>query len=346
MSKETEQDNSWLIDLILSFFHSAEWKAPVLSFIEEKCIVFDDEEENKLEYTVIHSEFKKLAEGLIEAMLWELGATPEMFGEAFEKASNTPGYQKITKIIESIDNYEIFAKMMRKKNAALNEAAFKMLAKQEEEAFTKPTLTLTGEETKTVPTAGPTKTKKDRKTELQEKKNFGRLNTLEHEELTLLEKEQMKLIQDISMREEEDRKKIEEEEERILQQVLELSSREHEVELKKKENSMEEKEKMLKEKEEKLKKEEERIMREKEMLEKKKKDDRERAEREERERLERSKIVTPPVQTIAPVPILNPVKDKPKKKKKIISAEPTETTASNNSKTDDLTTKSTFPSFV
>lgn len=114
MSKDAQEDKSWLIDLILSFFHSPEWKAPVLSYIEEKWIVFDDEEENKLEYTVIHKEFKKLAEGLIEAMLWELGATPEMFGEAFEKATNTPGYQKITRIIESIDNYEVFAKMMRK----------------------------------------------------------------------------------------------------------------------------------------------------------------------------------------------------------------------------------------
>ena len=114
MSQGTKEDKSWLIDLILSFFHSPEWKAPVLSYIEEKCIVFDDEEENKLEYTVIHSDFKKLAEGLIEAMLWELGATPEMFAEAFEKAQNTPGYDKITRIIESIDNYEIFSKMMRK----------------------------------------------------------------------------------------------------------------------------------------------------------------------------------------------------------------------------------------
>ena len=58
MSKDTPDENSWLIDLILSFFHSAEWKVPVLSFIEDKWIVFDDEEENKLEYTVIHKEFK------------------------------------------------------------------------------------------------------------------------------------------------------------------------------------------------------------------------------------------------------------------------------------------------
>ena len=102
MSKQ-ETENSWLIDLILSFFHSPEWKAPVMSFIEEKCIVFDDEEENKLEYTIVHKEFKQLAEGLIEGMLSELGATPEMFGEAMEKAGNTPGFQRINKIIGTLN---------------------------------------------------------------------------------------------------------------------------------------------------------------------------------------------------------------------------------------------------
>ena len=149
MSTAKEEDNSWLIDLILSFFHSPEWKVPILSFIEENCALFFDEQqkkpevdkktgklrppspENKLEYTIIHKEFKKLAEGLIEGMLQELGATPEQFGEAFEKAQNPPGYQKIAKVIESIDNYEIFARMMRKKNATINESAFKMLQDQD-----------------------------------------------------------------------------------------------------------------------------------------------------------------------------------------------------------------------
>ena len=33
---------------------SPRWKTPVYSFIEEYCIVFDSEDENKLEYTKIH----------------------------------------------------------------------------------------------------------------------------------------------------------------------------------------------------------------------------------------------------------------------------------------------------
>jgi len=86
------EENSWLIDLILAFFHSMEWKMPVLSFIESNCSVFDNEDENKLEYTKIHKEFKELTEGLIEGMLKELGASNEDFGEAFDRANETLGF--------------------------------------------------------------------------------------------------------------------------------------------------------------------------------------------------------------------------------------------------------------
>jgi hypothetical protein len=31
------------------------WKNPIVEFIDEHCLVFDNEEENKLEYTDIHN---------------------------------------------------------------------------------------------------------------------------------------------------------------------------------------------------------------------------------------------------------------------------------------------------
>lgn len=229
--------------------------------------MFDDEEENKLEYTVIHKDFKKLAEGLIENMLQELGANSEMFGEAYEKAKDTPGYQKITKIIQSIDNYQIFASMMRKKNSSLNEAAFRILHKQDQEIVT-PTgssAVLPGPETKIEP-AIKQQTKQERKKELQEKKELGRLDTVENTELTNLEQEQIELLKSISIREEEERRKIEEEEDEILKQVLELSSKEHAEEIKKKQFNFEEQERKLKEKEEQLRREDERIKKEKEQI--------------------------------------------------------------------------------
>jgi hypothetical protein len=318
MSENTADDRSWLIDLILSFFHSAEWKAPVLSYIEEKCIVFDDEEENKLEYTIIHKEFKKLTEGLIEAMLWELGATPEMFGEAFDKAKDTPGYDKITKIIESIDSYQIFAKMMRKKNASLNEAAFRLLNQHEQDRYRK-SMDETNpnkiEETKItdVPTTSLTKINSN-VTKQGDDVTKGNPDTKNDQDLKI-EQEQMEIIRSISIREEEERRRINEEEERMLAEVIALSTQEHEEELKRKALGYEEKERLLKEKEEKLKLEEERIKRENELFEQKK------LQYLKEEQTKKSIELAPlhtkthfdplPVASVAPV-----ITEKPKKKKK------------------------------
>jgi len=40
--------------MIIGFLRSPRWKTPVMSFLDEHCIVFDNEEENKLEFTDIH----------------------------------------------------------------------------------------------------------------------------------------------------------------------------------------------------------------------------------------------------------------------------------------------------
>ena len=77
-AKATEEgENDWFFDIIINFLRSPRWKTPVMSFLDEYCIIFDNEEENKLEYTKIHNDFKKLVEELIGCRLAELGVTQE-----------------------------------------------------------------------------------------------------------------------------------------------------------------------------------------------------------------------------------------------------------------------------
>jgi len=70
---ETEHD--WFFDIIINFLRSPRWKTPIMSFLDEYCIIFDNEEENKLEYTSIHNEFKRLVDELIGCLIAELGVT-------------------------------------------------------------------------------------------------------------------------------------------------------------------------------------------------------------------------------------------------------------------------------
>lgn len=45
----------WFFDMIIGFLRSPRWKTPVMSFIDEYCTGFDDEDEHKLEFTKIHN---------------------------------------------------------------------------------------------------------------------------------------------------------------------------------------------------------------------------------------------------------------------------------------------------
>ena len=40
---------------MLQFLISKEWKITILNFVDNNCVVFDNEEENKFEYTLLHN---------------------------------------------------------------------------------------------------------------------------------------------------------------------------------------------------------------------------------------------------------------------------------------------------
>lgn len=71
MSDESE----WFFDMIIGFLRSPRWKTPVMSFLDEYCISFDSEEENKLEHTTVHNKFKSLVESLLQELMNDLGVT-------------------------------------------------------------------------------------------------------------------------------------------------------------------------------------------------------------------------------------------------------------------------------
>ena len=118
--KKEEGENDWFFDIIINFLRSPRWKTPIMSFLDEYCIIFDNEDENKLEYTPIHNQFKNTVEELIGCLLAELGVTQEQFLEACEKATKNPIHKKIVDQIVAVDNFVAFKKLMCKRNAELN----------------------------------------------------------------------------------------------------------------------------------------------------------------------------------------------------------------------------------
>jgi len=108
----------------------------MLTFIEENCLVFDNEDENKFEYTKLHNvfliyclfyqkEFKNLFEKLFGELLTDLGITEEQFVKACEDADKKEENKKYITQILSVDDFLTFKSMMHKRNIELNEQAMK-----------------------------------------------------------------------------------------------------------------------------------------------------------------------------------------------------------------------------
>ena len=62
MVESADNDQEWILDIIAEYLQSPIWKTAIIDFIDENCIIFEDAEENRLEYTDVHLKFRKLIE--------------------------------------------------------------------------------------------------------------------------------------------------------------------------------------------------------------------------------------------------------------------------------------------
>ncbi|XP_078593724.1 uncharacterized protein LOC144871755 isoform X1 [Branchiostoma floridae x Branchiostoma japonicum] len=76
---------NWVLDSVVQFLRSPTWTVPVMNFIEENCLVFDNNEENKLEYTEAHNQYKGMVEALLGSFMEDLGITEDQFTEGCKK---------------------------------------------------------------------------------------------------------------------------------------------------------------------------------------------------------------------------------------------------------------------
>lgn len=99
---EDGDDLGWKMEAVMMFMKSPEYTVPVMDFIDENCITFDEEEvglharscataaplcvhllmlqgpqESKLEFSNTHEKFVEMVFGLLEAFLAEIGVTQE-----------------------------------------------------------------------------------------------------------------------------------------------------------------------------------------------------------------------------------------------------------------------------
>lgn len=125
------EDAEWVLDSVLAFLRCPLWTEPVTDFIEQKCSVFDDEEENKLSYTELHNEYKILVEKLIQGHMNEIGITEEQFQEACSAPfAHSPEVKNMLQPVLAVEDFVTFKEMMLQKNIELQLQAIQIIQKR------------------------------------------------------------------------------------------------------------------------------------------------------------------------------------------------------------------------
>ncbi|CAK0896397.1 unnamed protein product, partial [Prorocentrum cordatum] len=101
---------AWLSDYVVTFMKSPTWIAPIQQFIDERCCIFEEGEENQLSHLQCHEQFKQLIQDLFVAHLVEVSVMPEEF-ESFCSAGLGGDQQLHRVLVEqllSVDDFLTF----------------------------------------------------------------------------------------------------------------------------------------------------------------------------------------------------------------------------------------------
>ncbi|XP_067091903.1 cilia- and flagella-associated protein 36 isoform X2 [Osmerus mordax] len=122
------EDSEWVVESIAGYLGSPEWVVPVTDFMENKCTVFDDEDENKLTYTEIHEQYKHLVEKLLETYMQEVGINEQQFLAACSSPfAQSKTLQTVFQPVVATDDFQMFRSLMVQKNMELQLQALRVI---------------------------------------------------------------------------------------------------------------------------------------------------------------------------------------------------------------------------
>ena len=121
-----EEDNAWLVDMIVQMVNSPSWNEPIDAFVAEKCLMFDSlEEEMKHEYMECHQEFGGLVESLLAAHLLEVDISPEDFERQVMESGlkDDERMQRVVLQLVAAEDFLEFRNLMLRQHMKMQEAA-------------------------------------------------------------------------------------------------------------------------------------------------------------------------------------------------------------------------------
>ncbi|KAM9450032.1 cilia- and flagella-associated protein 36 [Clarias gariepinus] len=122
------EDSEWVVESMAGYLSSPDWLIPLTDFMENKCSVFDDEEENKLSYTEIHQQYKQLVEKLLENYMQEVGISEQQFLDACSSPiAKSKTVQALFQPVLATNDFQMFRSLMVQKNVELQLQALRVI---------------------------------------------------------------------------------------------------------------------------------------------------------------------------------------------------------------------------
>ncbi|KAK0076264.1 hypothetical protein PV325_005672 [Microctonus aethiopoides] len=124
-------ESGWVFDSLIGFLQGPVWSAPLLTFIEERSLIFENDTDDSKEYREAYQEYKNLVDLLLGCYMEDMGISPEQFEYACTVNKNTKMpvqfQQCLFEQIWAANEYGIFKRMMIQKNLELQLQALNMI---------------------------------------------------------------------------------------------------------------------------------------------------------------------------------------------------------------------------
>ncbi|KAL3288909.1 hypothetical protein HHI36_003354 [Cryptolaemus montrouzieri] len=131
----TEDENSWVFDSLVCFLNGPIWDAPIQTFIEEKSLIFEpNNDDNEEDYRKIFEEYKNLVDFMLGNFMEDIGITSAQFeyacNRSHERQHTVRFEQNIFEQIWAANNYEMFKRMMTQRNVELQLQALELIERK------------------------------------------------------------------------------------------------------------------------------------------------------------------------------------------------------------------------
>ncbi|XP_033734429.1 cilia- and flagella-associated protein 36-like [Pecten maximus] len=127
--------SDWVYDQLLCFLGNPFFQIPVITYMEENCLIFDMAVDICEEHHTIHKRYNKLVEKLLEGFIRDSKLTHDELIKALADMNARPDLREIFQVLfEQIlctDQFDLFVQLMNQKNIELQQQALLLIMKRQ-----------------------------------------------------------------------------------------------------------------------------------------------------------------------------------------------------------------------